>query len=69
MATNPKDALGAATSLAGESVRKAAGLAEGAVGALKTRAGDVAADVVKNAIDILGAAANKGQSMLGKRDK
>jgi hypothetical protein len=69
MATNPKDVFGAATAFAGEAVKKAAGVAERAVGALKTRAGDLAADVVKNGIDVVGALANKGRGILSRRGK
>lgn len=69
MATSPKDAIDAAAALAGESVKKAAGLAKGAADAIKTHVADAADDVVKNATGIARAVAAKGQELLGKKDK
>ncbi|MDQ3157095.1 MAG: hypothetical protein M3Q98_10285 [Actinomycetota bacterium] len=69
MATNPKDAFDSAAALAAESVKKAAGLAEGAAEVIKTNVTDAAAEFVKGAAGIAGAVAAKGQELLGKKDE
>lgn len=69
MATNPKDALDAAAALAAESVKKAAGLVEGAADALKANVTDATAGVVRNATGIAAVVAAKGKELLGKKDE